>query len=238
MKKYLRGVLIIVSLITSVTFAQEKTEKEKETVLKSKYVSINTTEKVIALTFDDGPLQATTPRLLDILKKNDAKATFFVVGNMVKWHKDTLKRITNEGHEIANHTTDHPDISTLGNEALIANLKQLNKVIEAETGVTPKFFRPPFGTFKEHQIDLMYKNLGLSTAMWDLDPQDWKSPGASVVASRVVNGAKPGSIVVMHDIMGGTIDAMPSILSQLKAKGYRFVTLSELIKYDQPKKDK
>lgn len=211
--------------------AEADTGKHK----KVKYNSVNTTEKVVAFTFDDGPLPNTTPKLLDILKQHDAKATFFVRAGLLQWNSKITKRTAEEGHEIANHTYNHPDITKIDHATLIKELESSNKSIKAATGLTPKFFRPPFGAHRQDQAQMIYDRYGMSTAMWNLDPQDWKSPGASVVTERIVSKVKPGSVVCCHDIMAGTVEAMPAVLSRLKAQGYKFVTLSELVKYDKPK---
>jgi len=224
----------IILLFATTGFSQE-TETKPETAAKKwdkvTFNRVNTTEKVVALTFDDGPLPKTTPRLLDILKENDVKATFFVLGDRIKWDKAILDRTVKEGHEIANHTITHPKITDISDWQLTKELEGANEVIKAATGKAPKFFRPPFGAFRKDQAQMIYNKYGMSTALWDVDPVDWKSPGSSVIADRLVNGAKPGSILLGHDIMPQTVEAIASVVPRLKAQGYKFVTLSELVTY-------
>jgi peptidoglycan/xylan/chitin deacetylase (PgdA/CDA1 family) len=197
------------------------------------YFKIQTSEKVIAITFDDGPHGVNTPRLLDMLKKRNVKATFSVVGNMVKYNPQLLRRMIAEGHEIGNHTVTHGTLSKMSDAALRKELQDAHDMIVAETGVAPRSMRPPGGAIKNDQKKLMLKEFGYPTILWSVDPEDWKKPGASVVTSRLVNGAKPGGILLVHDLHASTVDAMPSTLDQLLAKGYRFVTVSELIMMDE-----
>ncbi|MDF2374664.1 MAG: polysaccharide deacetylase family protein [Verrucomicrobiales bacterium] len=197
------------------------------------YFKIQTSEKVIAITFDDGPHGVNTPRLLDMLKKRNVKATFYVVGNMVKYNPQLLRRMIAEGHEIGNHTVTHGTLSKMSDAALRKELQDAHDMIVAETGVAPRSMRPPGGAIKNDQKKLMLKEFGYPTILWSVDPEDWKKPGASVVTSRLVNGAKPGGILLVHDLHASTVDAMPSTLDQLLAKGYRFVTVSELIMMDE-----
>lgn len=197
------------------------------------YFSIETSEKVVAITFDDGPHGVNTPRLLDMLKKRNVKATFYVVGNMVKHNPQLLRRMIAEGHEIGNHTVTHGTLSKMSDDGLRKELRDAHDMILKETGVAPRTMRPPGGAIKNDQKKLMLKEFGYPTIMWSVDPEDWKRPGASVVASRLVNGAKPGGILLVHDLHAPTVDAMPSTLDQLLAQGYRFVTVTELIMMDE-----
>lgn len=197
------------------------------------YFSIETSEKVIAITFDDGPHGVNTPRLLDMLKKRGVKATFYVVGNMVKNRPDLLKRMIDEGHEIGNHTVTHGNLARMSDSGLRKELQDAHDMIVEASGVAPKSMRPPGGSIKNDQKKLMLKEFGYPTILWSVDPEDWKRPGASVVTSRLVNGARPGGILLVHDLHAPTVDAMPSTLDQLLAKGYRFVTISELIMMDE-----
>ncbi|MEM6915753.1 MAG: polysaccharide deacetylase family protein, partial [Verrucomicrobiota bacterium] len=197
------------------------------------YFSIQTSEKVIAITFDDGPHGVNTPRLLDMLKKRNVKATFYVVGSMVKLHPEILRRMISEGHEIGNHTVTHANLSNLSDSALRADLEESRRLIVEATGIAPLTMRPPYGAIRNEQKKLMLTEFGYPTIMWSVDPEDWKKPGASIVSSRLVNGAQPGGILLVHDLHKETVDAMPSTLDQLLAQGYRFVTVTELILMDE-----
>lgn len=202
------------------------------------YFRIHTDEKVIAMTFDDGPQPENTPRLLDMLKQRKIKATFFVVGEMVENNPGLLKRMIAEGHEIGNHTVRHQNLARKSDEGLLAELKEAHQDIIDACGVAPRVMRPPGGAIAQDQKKLMLRELGYPTILWSVDPEDWKRPGVSVVTSRLVNGASPGGILLAHDLHKPTVDAMPSTLDQLLAKGYRFVTVSELIEMEQKAKMK
>ena len=185
----------------------------------------------IAITFDDGPHPELTPKLLDILKSRNVKATFYVLGPKVEQHPEIARRIVREGHEIGNHTMTHPVMSKMGVSSVRSELERCEEVIIRVTGVTPKTMRPPYGAFKNEQRQWAFAEFGYPTILWDVDPNDWKRPGSSVVAHRLINGTRNGSILLAHDIHPGTITAMPQTLDTLINKGYKFVTVSQLIEY-------
>lgn len=197
------------------------------------YFSIQTDQKVIAITFDDGPHGVNTPRLLDMLKKRNIRATFYVVGNMVSYNPQILRRMIAEGHEIGNHTVKHGNLARMSTESLRKELQAAHDMIEEATGIEPRTMRPPGGAITNEQKKYMLREFGYPTILWSVDPEDWKRPGASVVASRLINGARPGGILLVHDLHKPTVDAMPQTLDALLAKGYRFVTVTELIQMDQ-----
>jgi peptidoglycan/xylan/chitin deacetylase (PgdA/CDA1 family) len=197
------------------------------------YSSVPVPEPFIAMTFDDGPHPSNTPRLLDLLKQRNIKATFFVVGSNSQAYPQILKRITAEGHEIANHTWTHANITNLSTDALRRELNDSRDAIVKATGVTPTLFRPPYGATNANLKALIKSEFGYPSIIWSVDPEDWKRPGVSVVADRLVAGARPGAILLAHDIHKPTIDAMPSALDRLLAKGFRFVTVSQLIALGQ-----
>ena len=182
----------------------------------------------VAMTFDDGPHPTRTPRLLDILLARNIKATFFTVGTNAGLYPQILQRMVNEGHEIGNHTQTHPDLSTLSDAQVRAELDSCHAAIVAATGVAPVLMRPPFGALTQAQRVWIPQEYGYRTVFWDVDPLDWQQPGAGIVADRIVPAVGNGSVVLSHDIHSGTIDAMPLVLDRLLAKGYQFVTVSEL----------
>jgi len=188
----------------------------------------------IALTFDDGPSKATTPRLLDLLAKRGIKATFFVLGECVEANPDILKREVAEGHEIGNHSWDHPNLAKKSDDAVRSQLQRTQDVIFQVAGIKPKVLRPPYGAFTDRQKKWANEQFGFKIAMWEVDPNDWKRPGPDVVAKRILSETRAGDIVLVHDIHSQTIDAMPQVLDGLLAKGFKFVTVSELIAMDRP----
>lgn len=183
----------------------------------------------VALTFDDGPHPVNTPKLLDILKQRNVKATFYVVGTNARRYPEILRRMIAEGHEIGNHTVNHPNLAKMSDEGVRKELRSCHEAIVAATGVAPRTMRPPYGAITASQKSWIRKEFGYPTIMWSADPLDWKKPGASVVTARLVSGASPGGILLAHDIHAGTIEAMPSTIDQLQSRGYKFVTVTQLL---------
>jgi peptidoglycan-N-acetylglucosamine deacetylase len=188
-------------------------------------------EKVIALTIDDGPWQKTTPQMLDILKQNDVKATFFWIGTSIQANPKIAKRVVAEGHAIGNHTWHHwyrrMDEATAKNE-----IERTADLIYKTTGVKTLFFRPPGGNLN-NGLAAYAKNRNYSVVMWSQTSAD-TDPRAKyqVFVKNVLRDAKPGGIVLMHDGGGDrtrSVQALPEIISGLKQKGYRFVTVLELL---------
>ena len=201
---------------------------------KPSYNSCNVESNTVAMTFDDGPHPKLTPRLLDLLKERGIKATFFVIGKCVAEYPDIAKRIVDEGHEIANHTWNHPQLPKLSPTAFAAEITQTNEAIKQATGILPVTMRPPYGAINAGITKRLNEEYGLSVILWSVDPQDWKIRKADHVSSHIIKNAAPGSIILAHDIHASTIDAMPAALDALQAKGYKFVTVSELIAMDRP----
>jgi peptidoglycan/xylan/chitin deacetylase (PgdA/CDA1 family) len=189
----------------------------------------------IAMTFDDGPSAENTPRLLDILKQRGIKATFFLIGQNAEANPNIVKRILAEGHEIGNHTWTHPQLSKLPDDKVKTEIGKTQDAIKAASGYTPTILRPPYGAITQRQKQWIAGDLGLNVIIWSVDPFDWKRPGSSVVSQRILAGAAPGAIVLSHDIHKQTVDAMPATLDALIAKGYKFVTVSQMIALDKPK---
>ncbi|MBD2628279.1 polysaccharide deacetylase family protein [Trichormus variabilis] len=192
-------------------------------------------EKVIALTIDDGPWTKTTVEMLDILKQNDVKATFFWVGSALKSNPEIAKRVVAEGHAIGNHTWNHlykrMDAATAKNE-----IEKTNELIYQTTGVKTSIFRPP-GGYLNNGLAAYAKSQKNSVVMWSLTSAD-TDPRAKyqVFVKNVVKGAKPGAIVLMHDGGGNrerTVKALPEIITGLKQQGYRFVTIPQLLEMEK-----
>ena len=224
------------SPVANTTVAAPAAPAEPKYIWSDAHVS----QPVVALTFDDGPHFALTPRLLDTLKAKGIKATFFLVGKNAKEYPAIVKRIVAEGHELGNHSWSHPNLAKMGDEEVKSELNRTSDAIEAAVGQRPKLMRPPFGSYTKAQGKWFHDDLGFTVVLWDVDPDDWRDPGPSVVEDRVLNGWKnstgvrPGSIVLSHDIHKGTVEAEPDIIDKLQAKGYKFVTVSELIAMHEP----
>lgn len=179
----------------------------------------------VALTFDDGPHKIYTPQKLDVLKEKGVSATFFMVGNLVGAYPDIVKRIYNEGHELGNHTWDHAQLTRISAVDIKNEISRTQDAIKQAAGVSASLMRPPYGAVNE----TVKQNVGLPIILWSVDPDDWKDRVTDTVVQRVVAKTSPGDIVLMHDIYKSTADAVPIIIDQLKAKGYCFVTVSELL---------
>ena len=190
---------------------------------------VPTSQPVVAMTFDDGPHETLTPQLLDILAARGIPATFYVVGRRVRMYPQLTQRMAAEGHEIGNHSWSHPRLTSLGNQGLMRELDNTAMAIQEATGRPPVTMRPPYGLLSSRQRNLISENRYLPTILWSVDPQDWRRPGSSVVAERIIGGAQPGAVILAHDIIGSTVRAMPAALDGLIARGYRFVTVSELV---------
>lgn len=191
--------------------------------------AVRTPSPVVAMTFDDGPHPTHTPRLLDMLAERNLKATFYLIGNRVVQYPAIARRIADEGHEIGNHSWSHPFLNRLSDGAVIREIDQTTSAIFQVTGRPPVTFRPPYGAFTSRQRTLLHANRTLPTILWSVDPQDWRRPGASVVANRILQHTRQGGIILSHDIHRGTIDAMPRTFDGLAGRGLRFVTVSQIL---------
>jgi peptidoglycan/xylan/chitin deacetylase (PgdA/CDA1 family) len=180
--------------------------------------------KCIALTFDDGPAAPETGTLLKYLAQYKARATFFVVGQNVATHPDIVRAEMTSGHEIANHSWNHPVLTNLTPAQIRSQLDRTNAAIKDATGKEPTLFRPPYGA-----IDGKVRAAtGLSPALWDVDTEDWKFHDPAKVAQTVISQAEPNDVVLVHDIHPTSVAAIPEVLRTLTARGYHFVTVSHL----------
>lgn len=198
------------------------------------YSAVHVNGPFIAMTFDDGPSAKLTPELLDILAAHHIHATFFVIGKNVVEHPEILQRAVREGHEIGNHSWSHPSLGKMRDDKVRAELQKTDDAIKAAIGTRPVLMRPPYGSITARQKQWIHDEFGYRTILWDVDPLDWKRPGPSVVTSRIVRETRPGSIILSHDIHPGTVKAMPATFDQLQEKGFKFVTVSELIAMGKP----
>jgi peptidoglycan/xylan/chitin deacetylase (PgdA/CDA1 family) len=235
----------LLSLLASGSFAQETkpavpAEKPSAAPVKPKasptpaepsitFNSVHVDGPFIALTFDDGPNATLTPKLLDLLAARHLKATFFVVGQNAADHPEILKRAVREGHEIGNHSWSHPNLGKMSDEAVRRELQKTEDAIVAAIGKKPVLMRPPYGSITARQKKWIHDEFGYRIILWDVDPLDWKRPGPSVVTARILKETKAGSIVLSHDIHPPTIEAMPATFDQLMKKGFKSVTVTELL---------
>ena len=183
----------------------------------------------VAITFDDGPHPQNTPRLLDMLRARNIRATFYVIGRSVDLYPQVVRRTVAEGHEIGNHSQTHRLLSKLGDEELRQEMSRCRDAVARAAGVQPRTMRPPYGGLLQRQRELVHAEFGYPTILWSVDPLDWKRPGASVVSSRILAGTSSGGIVLAHDLHAQTVDAMPATLDGLLRRGFKFVTVSQLL---------
>ncbi|MGB3654515.1 MAG: polysaccharide deacetylase family protein [Rivularia sp. (in: cyanobacteria)] len=191
-------------------------------------------KKVIALTFDDGPWKKTTRQTLDILKKNNIKATFFVVGSALQNNPELGKQIIAEGHAIANHTWNHW-YHFMNPQAAAMEIDRTTDLIYKVTGVKTNLFRPPGGHLSNGLV-AHAKNKKYATLMWSADSRDFQRPAPAIMVNTVLKNARPGGIVLLHDGGGDrtrTIQALPTIIAKLKQQGYSFVTIPELLEMEK-----
>jgi peptidoglycan/xylan/chitin deacetylase (PgdA/CDA1 family) len=199
------------------------------------YSQVRVDQPYIAMTFDDGPSSENTSRLLEMLKQRNIKATFFLIGQNAAANPDLVRRILAEGHEIGNHSWTHPQLSKLSDDRVTTEITKTQDAIKDASGYTPILLRPPYGAITSRQREWIENQFGLNIILWSVDPLDWKRPGASVITQRILSQVRPGAIILSHDIHKQTIDAMPATLDGLISKGYKFVTVTQLIAMNQPK---
>lgn len=184
--------------------------------------------RVVHLTFDDGPDPRWTPQVLALLRRYDAHATFFVLGRSVEAQPALARRIVREGHTIANHSYDHARLTSLSEPQLGNQIDRAEAAIRRATGVRTHLLRPPFGAIDARTRGLASAR-GYRAELWDVDPQDWRRPGAAAIVANVLAGVRPGATVLLHDGGGDrsqTVAALASVLETLRARGYTFTALS------------
>lgn len=182
-------------------------------------------EKKVALTYDDGPNEVYTERLLEVLRQEDVKATFFLLGKAVSQHPQLVKETYDQGHLIGNHTYNHVDISKLSKADAAAEILDTNRAIQASTGEYPYLFRPPFGKVNAG----FERNSEMLVALWDVDPRDWSCQNTDKIVRHVEKHVKENSVILMHDAYPETVEATKRIIPLLKEQGYKFVTMDEIL---------
>jgi peptidoglycan/xylan/chitin deacetylase (PgdA/CDA1 family) len=189
----------------------------------------------IALTFDDGP-GPYTPRLLDVLERHHVRGTFFAIGEMERYFSASTAREIRDGDVVGDHTETHRPLALLSAHRQQEELFEQIARIELVGGPRPRLFRPPYGSFDATTMRQL-RGLGLLMVLWSLDTSDYLRPGVSELVHRVLAGAHPGAIVLMHDAGGDrrqTIAALPQIIEDLRSRGYRLVTVPQLLADDPP----
>ncbi len=190
--------------------------------------------RTVALTFDDGPDNEWTPRILSVLSDLKVKATFCCVGQRVEASPDVLQRIVREGHVVANHSYHHPNLTKLPRERIRSEITTTNETIMRTVNLNPRFLRPPYGAINRTVIDVI-QQLDMKLLLWNVDSLDWSGLTSAQVASNVLSHIAPEAIVLMHSAGGrgeslqDTVDALPHIVQVLRREGYTFSTIPELL---------
>ena len=182
-------------------------------------------EKRVAITFDDGPHHIYTEQLLDGLKERGVRATFFLIGENIEYNEALVQRMAEEGHLIGNHTFSHTQLTRLKVEEACSEVEKTDELIYSLTGQTVEYLRPPYGSWNE----ALTKAIPLNIALWNVDPQDWKSQDTEKVVKAVESHVGDGSVILLHDIFDSSVEAALRIIDDLMQDGYTFVTVDELL---------
>jgi peptidoglycan/xylan/chitin deacetylase (PgdA/CDA1 family) len=193
--------------------------------------SVSTTKKVCALTFDDGPDPRTTPIILDVLKKHGVHASFFVVGSKVLKHADLIRRIHQEGHDLGNHTYSHARISFCSKKKMLREIEATQQALLKVVPSLCNFFRPPHGRFMGEQKEILETHTHLKTIMWDVCPNDWTLTSTEPLLANIRGELKPGSIILLHDVISNTAHSIEALIQSLQQDGYQCLSVSELLQH-------
>lgn len=186
-------------------------------------------KKQVALTFDDGPHPKYTPKILEILRRYNIKATFFLVGELAERNPALVKAEVGGGHNVGNHTYHHVNLTKIPSGYIATEIKACGLVLSKIIGRPPHLFRPPGGDYNDN-VAQVAEALGYKLILWTDDPGDYASPGADVITQRIIEKVEPGGIILIHDGVKETIDVLPKVIQTLKDKGYEFVTIDEMMR--------
>jgi peptidoglycan-N-acetylglucosamine deacetylase len=232
----------LIRAVRSVARVQRRARSRLARPLLGSVTGVHTTERVAALTFDDGPDPDSTPCILDILDRHGARATFFMVGESARRHRAIVERAAASGHAIGNHTWDHPAFPLIGRR------ERFRQILACEQALAPygaRLFRPPYG-FQSQASYLDARVLGYRVVGWSGATQDWLDHPAGPLSDRITQALHPGSILLLHDVLHHTIadsfadrspllEALDRVLTSLSGE-YRFVTVPELLRHGKPRK--
>ncbi|WP_019637500.1 polysaccharide deacetylase family protein [Paenibacillus fonticola] len=189
-------------------------------------------EKVVAFTFDDGPNPVYTHQLLDIFRQASSKATFYMIGNQIEQHRELVRTVVSEGHEIGNHTYTHPYMSRLCEQECINEVVWTEELIIETVGVKPQTFRPPYFDYNEQAAQFIRSRGYTIVGAVNGEAMDWEQPGVQHIVDKTKEKVSPGSVLLFHDGFGDrsqTVEAVRILVRELLAEGYRLVTVSDLI---------
>ena len=191
----------------------------------------------IALTFDDGPHPGFTPQILRILRRNNVKATFFLVGMKAEQNPKLVLAELGGGHAVGNHTYHHVNLTKIPKKYVAAEIDACGDVLQSISGTRPHLFRPPGGDY-DPTVARISNKLGYTMVLWTDDPGDYASPGQGVIDRRTLDRISDGGIILIHDGVQETINLLPRLIQELKARGFTFVTIDEWLKPRRPEKNK
>lgn len=211
--------LIILAAVLIKNTAYEEADVGMEAAAVSCY------EKVVALTFDDGPGYKTTMSLLNGLKERDVRATFFLLGEKIEERSEVIERMHEDGHLIGNHTYSHIQLDAVNIACAKSEIDRTNEIIREITGEKPGYIRPPYGCWN----DELERQIDMQAVLWTVDTCDWNTRNARKIVDYVVNEVESGDIILMHDIYDTSVAAALEIVDVLKNRGYVFVTVDELL---------
>ena len=246
MKKAIYILILSVISLSVIGFKNYSNKEVEASKVESSYINDyedliikcgNTNEKIVALTFDDGPDEVFTPQILDILKKYNIKATFYVIGEKVQYNKKIIRREYEEGHEIGNHTFTHINAAKKSRAEIESEVTKTQEAIKEVTGEYPTLFRPPYRALSRDLCQTV-KSKNMNIILWsNIDVRDWSNPGVNSIVSTIENKVENGNIIILHDYntvrndKSQTIQALEIVIPKLKEKGYKFVTISELMEH-------
>ena len=216
------------ALFLAAALAASQTAEIKKAVRQ-----VATDEKIVALTFDDGPHPTETARIVELLDSYGAKATFFVVGENAELYPDALRMAASSGHEIANHTYSHASLAGCAAEKIRDEISRGEEAIFSVSGARPRLFRPPEGAITKNVVGAA-RDMGYDVVLWNIDTRDWAHRGTAEIVENIKKNISPGSIILFHDYIGGerhTYDVLSVILPYLSSLGYKFVTVGEMLNY-------
>lgn len=209
-----------------IIMATLKPETETGNTVQHIREDLDKDKPMVALTFDDGPYDMVTERLVKIFKKNDSRATFFVVANRLTKYAESMKKAYLQGNQIATHTFDHGNLSKMSKKGIFSEMDRANQTMKKVTGEDVSMLRPPYGSVS----DKMRKYVKMPMICWNVDSQDWKSRNKKSILQRC-SSLHDGDIVLCHDLYPATADAMAALLPKMRKKGIQFVTVEELFYY-------
>ncbi|WP_151736335.1 polysaccharide deacetylase family protein ['Paenibacillus yunnanensis' Narsing Rao et al. 2020] len=199
--------------------------------------------RIVALTFDDVPDPRFTPQLLEVLRRNHVKATFFVVGSRAEKHPRIIAQMVRDGHSIGNHSYNHPEFGRLSMPEFQSQIIRTENILRAQTGFKPRLIRPPYGDISEPQVRWA-RDRGYKIVNWNVDSLDWKSLPKTQVRNNILAHAGKGAVILQHGGGGqssnlqGTIQALPEVIRILRKRGYTFVTVPQMLEYGGAQKSK